>query len=284
MARLFFVFMVSLIPAGTALADGVSTCSTDTVPIQILGQREPGNVTTLYEARLPDYPIGFPYFVTTVTEHVAAKLAQEKLCLDSDESRERSLLQFVLMPVSITEAYPIVSEPSLKAQPAGVCRISSPWLDLAIERKPVPQVRGFIRYNERQLLADQAVLAGAVNVPPGVALPMKGSEFDRFAFEYAHSEIPISKPRPQPIEERVPPDLLWLFRRAWQSTIMPFTHESDAAMERAMNVGAGNYTAIVIALTDQCFASDGAEIHYDSILDLADLIDLEQYKIVTLTY
>jgi len=170
--------------------------------------------------------------------------------------------------------------PSLDVRPSGGCRISSPWIDLAFERRPVPWIRGIVRWNQRQLLADQAVLAGARNVPPGVAMPLRGSEYSHFAHEYESSEIP-PQPAAKSIEERVPPDLLWLFRRAWQSTRGPFEGYVNASMRKATEKGAEGYTKLVIALIDRCFASDGADIHYNSILDTADLISLEQYKIDT---
>ncbi|MDR1351570.1 MAG: hypothetical protein LBJ59_12495 [Zoogloeaceae bacterium] len=52
-------------------------------------------------------------------------------------------------------------------------------------------------------------------------------------------------------------------------------------MDRA-NKGTEGYTRLVLALIDRCFASDeatGAHLHYNNILDAADLIPLEQYKI-----
>jgi hypothetical protein len=52
-------------------------------------------------------------------------------------------------------------------------------------------------------------------------------------------------------------------------------------MRKAMEMGAEGYTKIVIALIDRCFESDGSDIHYGSILDVADLVPLKQYIIAT---
>jgi len=282
-----FFFMASVMATETSMAERISQCPVDTVPIQIMAATERGKVTavmTLTAARVPGFPSGFsgfqgfPALVTAVTEHIEAKLAKDKICLDSAESKERSLLQFVPLHISVSGD---VSMPQLYARPSGGCRISSPWIDLAIELKPVPWIRGIVRWNERQLLADQAVLAGVRNVPPGVAIPLKSSEFTKYAFDYAHSEI-LRKPAVKSIEERVPPDLLWLFRHAWQSTRGPFNNTAYNAMTRAMEKGAAGYTMIVLALIDHCFTSDGVNLHYSSILDVADLIPLEPYKIITL--
>ncbi|MDR2724712.1 MAG: hypothetical protein LBC90_01320, partial [Candidatus Adiutrix sp.] len=277
--------LVSMMAAGTSMAEDISQCPVDTVPIQIMSLTEPGytaDVTML--SRVSRYPAGlpgFPAFATAVTEHVAAKLAQEKLCLDNAESQDRSLLLFVPLRLSI----PPTSLPRLEVQPSsGGCRIYSPWIDLAIERGPVPWVRGIVRWSERQLLADQAVLAGARNVPPGVAMPLNPKELSKYGEKYVKSEI-FGKWNFWSIfwsiEKRVPPDILWLFRHSPQTTFLSFAVTAGYALDRAMKEGTEGYTKIVLALIDRCLASDGADIHYSSILDVADLIPLESYKIDT---
>ena len=278
----FSLLMAGVMAASTSTAGGISQCPVDTVPIQMADETSSDPVTTLSAADMSDHSRShFHAFVTAITEHVAARLAKDKLCIDSAESKKRSLLQFVNWPLATSGDEPIAPVPSLNAQPSGGCRISSPWIDLALERRPVPWIRGVVRWNQRQLLADHAVLAGARNVPAGVAMPLKQREFNHFAeVEYANTEV-LSKPAVKPIEARVPPDLLWLFRRAWQSTLAPFSGGASNAMNNAMEKNAEGYTQLVIALIDRCFSSDGAEIHYNSILDVADLISLEQYKINT---
>ena len=214
------------------------------------------------------------------TEHLAAKLAQEKVCLNNAKSKKRSLLQFVPWDIN-TGHRPLPSVPPLGARSSGVCRLTSPWMDLVIERKPVPLVRGVFRYNERQLLADQAVLAGARDVPPGVAIPVTYDEFNRYAdLEYAPTEI-HHQPAEKPIEERVPPDLLWLFQHASQDPTYDLSGLAGSSMRLAMRAGAESYTQIVIATIDRCFEYEGQDVHYDSILDIEDPVLLEQYKIVT---
>lgn len=277
----FSLFMTGVMAACTSTAGGVSQCPVDTVPIQIAYGARHGSVTTLSAAGISDSNPHFRAFVTAVTEHVAAWQARKQLCIDNADSKKRSLLQFVNWPLVTSGDEPLAPVSSLDARPPGGCRISSPWIDLAFGRTPVPWIRGVVRWNQRQLLADQAVLAGAKNVPPGMAVPLKQSEFIHFAeVEYANSEI-LREPAAKPIEERVPADLLWLFRRSWQSTRGPFSGGAGGSMEIAMKKGAEGYTKLVIALIDRCFASDGADIHYSSILDIADLIPLEQYKIDT---
>ena len=84
--------------------------------------------------------------------------------------------------------------------------------------------------------------------------------------------------------DRIPADLLWLFRHSWQSTRGgPFTGEALSAMDKARKKSVEPYTKLVIALIDRCLTSEGATLHYSNILDVAGLIPLDQYKIDSLT-
>ncbi|TLN00588.1 hypothetical protein FDZ73_18955 [bacterium] len=277
------LFVVNVMVANVSTASGVSACPVDKVPIQITSKGSSPKSTLsdtnragFFSEHLSGNHPHFRAFVTAVTEHTAARLAKEKCCLDSAESQKRSLLQFVDWPLFNNKS--LASVPPLDAQPSGGCRISSPWMDLAFERKPVPWIRGIVRWNQRQLFADQAVLSGANNVPLGVAKPLTYIEMGHFLGEYErwrfHHESEAT-----PLEEHMPPDILWLFGNSIQSTAMPFVGFVQAAMNKATAKGAEGYTKVVIALIDRCFAANGASLEYKSILDIADPILLEQYKI-----
>jgi hypothetical protein len=252
-----------------------------------------------------------------VTEHINSRLTRDKLCITSDknikrgelqfrdlvcmntkdlecmasaEGRNRSLLQFVEWGLAIGHEYLVPAMKFTGGRALPSCRIYSPWMDLAFYREPyrerdphvtpVSQILGIIRWNGRQLLADQAVLAGAKNVPPGLTMPLRYPDYGHFLGEYEDTEY-VSRPREaaKPIEERVPPDLLWLFSRSGGGQKY-FYKAVDAAMLEATEKSAEGYTKLVIALIDRCFASnDGAYLYYTNILDAADLIPLEQYRI-----
>lgn len=283
MIRLLLFLLISVVAAGgTSMAENVSTCSVDMVPIQILDTLWEGKVTTLSAVGSPSGIPSFNAFVSNVTEHIAAKLAQEKLCLNSAESKERSLVQFAFIHVAASEndnhITPLLQP--LEVQTSSVCRISSPWIDIAIERGPVPSVRAVVRFNERQLLADQALIAGASDVPSGVAMPLKAGDLTRYVSMYQHSKeyfLIGGKPLEKPIEELVPPDVLWLLSR---TRFVDLPGSETIAMRDAMDWGAEGYTKIVITLIDQCFVSNSANIKHGSIQDMADLVPLELYKIV----
>lgn len=279
-ARLALILTMGVSMSACSDTDvGVSQCPVDTIPIQIVSDTRNGPETTLSAAELSDSNPHFRAFATAVTKHIAARLAKDKLCLDSADSKKQSLLQFANWRLVEN---PILAQP-LSARPSSGCRITSPWIDLAIERKPIPWVRGIVRWNERQLLVDQAVLAGAKNVPPGVAMPLEEREFQRFMSDYLNSEVLYTSSPARPIEERIPPDILWLFRFAMPNIGTHYEARfhilTENAMRNVLKTNAENYTKHVIALIDRCFDTDRAEIHYKNILDISDLVPLEQYKI-----
>jgi hypothetical protein len=268
-------------------------------------------------------PQHFRAFVAAVTEHVNSRLAREKLCINGAKSMEsmrgfrenglnywsrqeektigmnvaesmksmreaerenRSLLQFVHWDIDMSHlAYTVPVMTFIGGRPSPSCWIGSPWIDLAVYRTPVPQIRGIVYWNERQLLVDQAVLDGARDVLLGRAMPLSDTglayywsldrDLQRFnSRKQLGQEIPpeLAAQMAKPIKEHVPPELLWLFHRS------EFGEFAIAMQEK----GAEGYTKLVTALIDRCFASDEKKrFHYRNILDVADPVLLEQYKI-----
>jgi hypothetical protein len=294
MLRLF-LFIASVMAIGASAAEDVSPCPVDTVPVQILS----GNNIDYSVAEISDNPPHFRAFAIAVTEHIAARLTKDKLCVNgikdmedvedmegmenenmhSAERAQRSLLQFVEWPLIMSGDYtvPVLPPPTGDTPPS--CRIYSPWIDLVIDRGAVTQIRGIVRWNERQLLADQAVLAGAKNVP-GMTMPLDSGDLSYFIDEIQRP------PAAKPVEARVPPDLLWLLRsevgRGRKRRSGDSFRTAGYFMYRATKNDAEGYTKVVLALIDRCFdssASSRVDDYYSSILDIDDSILLELYRI-----
>jgi hypothetical protein len=287
-----FLFMVGVMATSAGMAGNVSPCPVGTVPIQIMMPSGGTGVMRSAAEISNDFPY-FRAFVTAVTEHIAARLARDKLCItgaksmSSAEREDRSLLQFVYWNYVMLHEYtvPVMAYGSRGRTPSS-CWISSPWIDFAIERGAVPSIRGIVYWNERQLLADQAVLAGTRNVPPGMAMPLKPSELGHFRSEYGRLGRLRRESAKKPIEARVPPDILWLFRGTLpdggRSTLLPFRVLENKFMYGVIKESAEGYAKLVLALIDRCLASSGAAFHhYSSILDVTDPVLLKQYRIDT---
>ena len=275
----FLTFLIGLTMVGTSAAEGGSPCPVDSIPNSHIGWLNASAAEISKVSETDEYIAAAVTFVITVTKHIAARLGRENLCPNSAESKELSQLQFVQWFIDFSKNNPPAPAPRLDVRPSHGCRISSPWIELAIERKPIPWIRAVSRWNERQFIADQAILAGVKNVPPGVAKPLVADELMRFEKEYENSEV-RGKPAAKPIEKRIPPDLLWLFRHYPMESFPVYHFGGNSSL--VMNMGADGYTKLVLALIDRCFDSaDGANLRYNSILDVADPILLEQYKIDT---
>jgi hypothetical protein len=278
--------------AGAGGDASVSPCPDNTIPIQII-------VSTPSGTEIRHSVVGsshFSTFVTAIGKHITARLDKDKLCINGAgdmesmrdaNDREHSLLQFVSWRYSMPYGYTVPMMTLGSPHPS--CRITSPWIDLDVYRTPVPQVRGIVYWSERQLLADQAVLAGAKNVPPGRAMPLTLSEKGHFLGEYLRSgtrEADSRKSATKPLEERVPPDMLWLFRHAQPNpdatSSVPLGQIIGGTMFRAREKSAKGYTKLVLALIDRCFdasAPGRVNLHYGNILDIADPVLLKQYRI-----
>jgi hypothetical protein len=338
----FFLFVVGVMAVGTSAAGEVSPCAdTVPIQVMENTSPNGGTRIILSADEISDSLPHFRAFVTAVTEHINSRLTRGKLCITNDknmtsvglqfrdnvdcmnnakglecminaERRKRSLLQFVEWGLTVRHEYLVPAMISIGGRGLPSCRISSPWMDLVFYQEPsreqashmtpVSEIRGIVRWNERQMLADQAVLAGAKNVPPGVAMPITGPEFGYFADLYKDTiyprlyaaqvvqfatefglEIPphLAEEMEKPIKEHdnIPPDLLWLFLRSSKGLL---SFSTNLRRYDVTKKSAEGYTKLVLALIDRCFASDEkTELHYTNILDAADLIPLEQYKIDT---
>jgi hypothetical protein len=144
-------------------------------------------------------------------------------------------------------------------------------------------IRGIVYWNERQLLVDQAMLTGARNMPPGRAMPLTPREEGRFLGEFEDTEFSYPRKPTTRLEERIPPDILWLLRRTGRNERAgPFGGDVERAMGIATEKGVESYTKLVLALIDRCFASSASgrvNLHYNSILGTAGPTSLEQYRI-----
>lgn len=232
----------------------------------------------------------FRSFITSVTDHVLSKFMGKRPCQGNSDDEPIINLVFVRLPLVTSGNKPIAPVPSLDAPQSNVtCRLDSPWAKLTIRRSTSPLVRAVFIWNERQFLLDQVLLSGKksgeshlLTVP---LIPLTNRLFEQYARDYADSEILLSPSgeRSQTttnISKRIPADVLWLFRKSWQSTRGPFSNIARSAMTTTLERAAGGYTNLALALFDQCFAStQNSEQRYESILDVRDVISLNKYQI-----
>ena len=130
-------------------------------------------------------------------------------------------------------------------------------------------------------------MSGARASPTKHLVPIEGRVFGQFVQDYTDSVLLASSPEARSsaqadISQRIPPDVLWLFRQAWQSTLAPFSMEVESALGSTIKRVSAGYTSLAKTLVDRCFASAKAEQRYESVHELKDVFMLDQYRIVRL--
>jgi hypothetical protein len=160
------------------------------------------------------------------------------------------------------------------------CHLDSPWLKLVIRHSHPPLIQGVFLWNERQFLGDQALLSNqnlSLNSP---LVPLSNRLFQQYAADYADSEILRLPSGKSNITERIPFDVLWLFRNSPQTTFIPFSDAARSSMNTILKRATENYINLTQKLFDQCFAStQKVDQRYETVLDLRNTISLEQYQI-----
>lgn len=269
MNRYFFsVFSVAAVCVSSVV--NASACNENSLSIQVADEIRGPRVVSLSEVSDPVYQ----KFASIITSHV------ERLLLAGGGGFNCSNLHFVRRPlIQNRQAEPI---PSISGESDfNGCRISSPWVDFEFDNSEPHKVRGVIRWSQRQLLIDQALIAGDIQVADARVAVLSDAEFERYAQAYVDSEV-HRKPNATLLDSPIPPDILWLFQKSWQSTRGPFSLGAMSAMDNLMERGAERYADLVVSLIDQCVSSGQGEFRYESVLDLKGVVPLDKYKIDSL--
>ncbi|NLR76229.1 hypothetical protein [Leeia aquatica] len=267
----------SLSVASINMAWGGTSCVD--VPVQLVENDRTGPITALTAVQLPDDSKALHELMTTVTSHITTRMGWGQRCQEGAEHRSRSLLQFVNWKLTYIERALLNQPKPLEDLGLAGCRVSSPWLDMVYVRQPAPSVRAIIRWNARQLLADQAALAGVEHVQTGVVLPLPQAKLLDLAERYAELKF-HSRASDAAFEAKVPADLKWMFSKTrYMNDLSPFSFQVGVPRHFVSEEAVQRYAQLITKLVDRCFGSNGMEIHYNSILETGDLISLEHYRI-----
>lgn len=260
----YVAFAVCVVSAGDAFA-----CSGSSISVAIVDEGRGGRTLRVSEISDP----ALQKFVVSVASRVEDLIEEKEGCTVSDESA----LLFVKSSLIYRGSSMPRSRSSDSSQIAG-CRLYSPWVDFEVDHSASPKVRGIIRWSQRQLLIDQAMMDGVTQAADVEAVALSSDEFERYAKIYADSEI-LNKPKTFPLESSVPADILWLFRGSWQSTRGPFSDSARGSMRKLMDLAATGYADLVVGLIDNCISNGQASQRYLNILDLEGVMPLDSYRV-----
>jgi hypothetical protein len=233
-------------------------------------------------AALPESP--FKQFAVSTAKNVLDKIGDVSPQPEATEGKPAIKMAFVYRPLLKAAAAPVAAATYLNVPtPDGGRILDSPWVKLTVAPPPRCFVRAVFMWNERQFLLDQALMAGARAWPDEHLLSIDASDLDKFEQDYTNSVMLVL---PQAaidglahVSERIPPDILWLFRHALQSTRAPFSTFVIDALNAAVRRATPGYTDLVKRLVDRFFASEVMEQRYETILALADVLPPQHYRI-----
>jgi hypothetical protein len=227
----------------------------------------------------------FKQFITSVSEHVAGEIGGWTAAAETSADKAEVSLTFVRRPLLRADDAPVLPASTLfPPNIDGERRLDSPWVKIAISPPPHCAVHAVVIWSERQFLLDQALMSGARARSDESVVPIAADVFGRFVADYTDSVLHAPSLEARSIgllnvAERIPPDVLWLLRHAWQSTRGPFSGFVASALIRTIERGSSGYASLSNALVDRAVASASDEERYTSVLELKDVFTLEQYQI-----
>ncbi len=226
----------------------------------------------------------FKAFVTSISKYVVDKFGESAQCGKNSEVPANITLFFVYRPLIAAKTAP-VSPPIVPENliSEATCYLDSPWAKLAISRSPKLSLYAVFAWNERQFLLDQALLAGADASHTESPASIEEQVFEKYVQDYTDSVLLVPSSEAQTnlihISERIPSDVLWLFRHAWQSTFAPFSMEARHTIGLTLTHATQQYMLLVETLVNQCFVPEKIEKRYNNILELNGVFNINQYRI-----
>ncbi len=243
-----------------------------------------------YSTRIVDETSGSPdpsfeHLVVAVTSHILARVGGPAPHQVSSDAVAEIQLIFIHRPLlKSAAAAPGLADASQGPRLADARHLDNPWVKLTIGASPSCLLHAAFLWNERQILLDQALMSGTHGQSTNALLPIEPPAFARLVQDYVESVLlaPSPEARSQMLAEaakRIPPDVLWLFRHAWQSTRAPFSTLVASALTATKERASTGYTEVVKALVDRSLDTTTADERYASILDLEGVVDLGPYRI-----
>jgi len=232
-----------------------------------------------------------PYekFVTELFNHIKTKLNNEPACEDESLDNPAISLTFVERHFPVYEnewsQYKNDSELTFKTDPSSMnnfsCQLSSPWLDMTIQRSPSLVVTAVFNFEDRQFLIDQTLLTYPNLAADFKRQPLTDNLYERYENEYStlhNSRRSYKTKMPSPATAKsIPLDMLWLFDHT--------RSESAGIYEinRLVRARYQGYAKIAKALVSHCFASGQYELQsFKTIYELEHFYKakaLNNYKI-----
>jgi hypothetical protein len=244
-------------------------------------QQQP-SITIIDESKSKQNPY-FQSYVTTISKHFSTKMNQLGKCHYAE-------LFFIYRPLASSGIEPFNFE---LTKSNDTRFLDSPWLKLTLTNSYKPIARAAFFWNERQFLLDQALMSGVHADSTKPLLPIDVNMLNQFAKDYqeaetiARNEFEIARKTPNWAERwaeiwagryskiiaynarKLPLDILWMFNQG------SGFRTTDKVVEQSVS----QYTDMTKSLLDRRFSSVQIEQHYQNVLDLKDIFNIDKYRI-----
>lgn len=240
---------------------------------------------TSYELLDTVYDQKFKNFVVSISNYISDNIEKLINFYNCSNDNPKIELCFVYRPLILQKAGGECSSlitDDLKSNI--ISHLKSPWVTITRNRSPMLTLHAVFMWNERQVLIDQALLAGSDIAQIKSNASIEAAVFEKYVEEYANSILLAPTPEAQAeanvrIVERIPADILWLFRQGWQSTHAPFSMESRHTLHLVLERAVNQYIDLSKALFDRCFISKNTNEQFHNIFSLHSIIDINKHKI-----
>jgi hypothetical protein len=272
--RLIWILIMVASLAGVRDAKSAQTCKAPTYSADIVDESigpEP-HQSGMPSSAASDDP-RFRQFVAAISEHVLTRLGGAARASKTSADKADIRLLFIRRPIVTADRASIVPA-SLLVLPRvhGERRLDSPWMSVTLSPPPGCRARAIFVWSERQLLLDQALLSGASTWPKEPLAPIQRPAFEKL--KAAYQEFALSASSPGSIElhalaDRIPADVLWLFRQSWPSR--PGSPDfSDARLQAIIARASAGHIIFAKGVLDRVFNAAKDEQLLESVFDLRE--------------
>ena len=221
----------------------------------------------------------FKQFVSDISRYLQDRLA-------STGNHCAPEVKFLYQPLIATTP----SDTPAKAAPTGTivpddpstaCYLDSPWLKFSVSKNNKVASRAIFIWNERQFLIDQASLTSGIRAQSAQTTAIPEPLFLEYVQDYQQSVLSATSPEHRKtakaaIAKRLPPEILWLFSHAMQSTRGPFFNSAEVHLRKTIEQASPGFTNMTKFLIDQCLKAEKPRLVYQNIVDLKENFQVEQ--------
>jgi hypothetical protein len=296
---------ISLGSAGAMAGQAPVLCPPGAIQVRIAQAGPNGSVVTA-----PDKIANGPYraFVSAVLDQLPVVLASARQCQGAAQGKPVMEAVFVHSPlIGVAGQTPPDRRKPSGGKPSITHQLTSPWVIFDRDEAASPPLRAVFIWNERQVLLDQALLAGAPAPANPETSPITYESLQDWTVRYVTDVLQLgssanegaalsdlAKTMPPDLLWRMisaredaalsnlaktmPPDLLWSMISAGQSTRGPFRMEVIYIINNALAKISKRQPLLSVKLIENQLINNANLKILKSILEAHQIIDFNGYE------